>query len=70
MYEEPILKVRNLRKQFGPGCCHCENLDADRLEKITAQTAAQFMQFVTCHLMYILVRFWGSSEKAAAANPH
>ncbi|MDJ0332000.1 ATP-binding cassette domain-containing protein [Planococcus sp. S3-L1] len=33
MREEPILKVRNLRKQFGPGCPHCDNLDAAQLEK-------------------------------------
>lgn len=33
MHEEPILKVHNLRKQFGPGCSHCVSLDSDRLEK-------------------------------------
>lgn len=33
MYETPILQVKNLRKQFGPGCSSCAGLDADRLEK-------------------------------------
>ncbi|MBT2582233.1 ATP-binding cassette domain-containing protein [Planococcus sp. ISL-109] len=33
MDETPILQVRNLHKQFGPGCSHCTDLDADHLEK-------------------------------------
>ncbi len=33
MREEPILKVRNLRKQFGPGCVTCKSLSAEKLEK-------------------------------------
>lgn len=33
MHEEPILKVRNLRKQFGPGCTQCEILGSDQLVK-------------------------------------
>lgn len=31
--EKPILKVRNLRKQFGNGCDYCRDLDSDNLEK-------------------------------------
>lgn len=31
--EEPILKVKNLRKQYGEGCSHCENLEEDKLKK-------------------------------------
>lgn len=33
MHETPILQVRNLRKQFGPGCSRCADLDAGQLEK-------------------------------------
>lgn len=33
MHEEPILKVRNLRKQFGHGCSHCASLEQAQLEK-------------------------------------
>jgi putative phosphonate transport system ATP-binding protein len=32
-YENPILKVSNLRKQFGDGCTHCKQLEEDKLEK-------------------------------------
>ena len=31
--EKPILKVRNLRKQFGNGCDYCRDLNSDSLEK-------------------------------------
>src|SRR5690625_2619593 len=33
MHEEPILRVRNLHKQFGPGCEHCQQGNAEALEK-------------------------------------
>lgn len=32
-YERPVLKVRNLRKQFGDGCKYCSNLDEFSLHK-------------------------------------
>lgn len=32
-FEKPILKVKNLRKQFGDGCEHCKDLSEDKLEK-------------------------------------
>ena len=31
--EKPILKVENLRKQFGPGCDHCRNPEESSLKK-------------------------------------
>ncbi len=31
--EKPILKVENLRKQFGPGCDHCRNPKESSLKK-------------------------------------
>ncbi|RDW15759.1 phosphonate C-P lyase system protein PhnK [Oceanobacillus arenosus] len=33
MYEEPILSVRNLKKQFGPGCHQCNQEHDKGLEK-------------------------------------
>ena len=33
MSEEPILRVRNLQKQFGPGCASCRQEDDQKLEK-------------------------------------
>lgn len=33
MHEEPVLQVRNLRKQFGPGCRECGQMDNRQLEK-------------------------------------
>ncbi|WP_337019263.1 ATP-binding cassette domain-containing protein [Oceanobacillus massiliensis] len=33
MHEEPILQVRNLHKQFGPGCSRCSNKLDRQLEK-------------------------------------
>lgn len=33
MHEEPILQVRNLRKQFGTGCKECSELNNVNLEK-------------------------------------
>ncbi|WP_067727567.1 ATP-binding cassette domain-containing protein [Oceanobacillus damuensis] len=33
MYEEPILQVRNLHKQFGPGCVQCSSSSDRHLEK-------------------------------------
>lgn len=33
MHEEPILQVRNLRKQFGTGCKECTELNDGNLEK-------------------------------------
>ncbi|PIC64139.1 phosphonate C-P lyase system protein PhnK [Sporosarcina sp. P13] len=33
MYETPILQVKNLQKQYGPGCCHCNDLENSMLEK-------------------------------------
>lgn len=32
-YEKPILEVKNLRKQFGEGCSHCEEMDEENLHK-------------------------------------
>lgn len=32
-FENPILKVRNLRKQFGDGCDFCRDLKTSKLEK-------------------------------------
>ena len=32
-FENPILKVRNLRKQFGDGCDFCRYLKTSKLEK-------------------------------------
>ena len=32
-FEEPILEVKNVRKQFGDGCEYCKSLREDRLEK-------------------------------------
>jgi len=33
MHEEPILRVRDLHKQFGPGCEHCQQGNTEALEK-------------------------------------
>ncbi|SES24947.1 ATP-binding cassette domain-containing protein [Psychrobacillus sp. OK032] len=33
MLEEPILQVRNLRKQFGTGCMECAEVETRKLEK-------------------------------------
>ncbi|MCL1950281.1 MAG: ATP-binding cassette domain-containing protein [Turicibacter sp.] len=33
MFEQPVLKVEGLRKQFGDGCGHCNSLSVDALEK-------------------------------------
>lgn len=33
MQNEPILKVRHLTKQYGPGCVSCENSETAKLEK-------------------------------------
>ena len=33
MHEEPLLQVRNLRKQFGTGCLECAEIDTRKLEK-------------------------------------
>lgn len=32
-FEKPILRVRNLRKQFGDGCDYCKDLNENNLEK-------------------------------------
>lgn len=32
-FEKPILKVSNLRKQYGVGCAQCKELEEDNLEK-------------------------------------
>lgn len=31
--EKPILKVKNLKKQFGDGCSYCRDLNENNLEK-------------------------------------
>jgi len=31
--EEPVLQVKNLRKQFGPGCTNCQDLKEGNLEE-------------------------------------
>lgn len=33
MQNEPILKVRNLMKQYGPSCLYCEEIETVKLEK-------------------------------------
>lgn len=33
MHEEPLLRVRNLHKQFGQGCQYCEQAESRMLEK-------------------------------------
>ena len=33
MHEEPILQVKNLRKQFGTGCTECREIENRKLEK-------------------------------------
>ncbi|WP_404451257.1 ATP-binding cassette domain-containing protein [Virgibacillus necropolis] len=33
MHEEPLLRVRNLHKQFGQGCQYCEQAESRKLEK-------------------------------------
>ncbi|HWO76869.1 MAG TPA: ATP-binding cassette domain-containing protein [Bacillus sp. (in: firmicutes)] len=33
MHEEPLLRVRNLQKQYGPGCSFCEQQGTEILEK-------------------------------------
>lgn len=32
-FEKPIIEIKNLRKQFGEGCSHCESLEPEKLEK-------------------------------------
>lgn len=32
-FEQPILQIKNLKRQFGAGCANCRDLDPDALEK-------------------------------------
>ncbi|CDQ20818.1 ATP-binding cassette domain-containing protein [Halobacillus karajensis] len=33
MHEEPLLQVKHLNKQFGPGCSHCHQVESRNLKK-------------------------------------
>ena len=57
MHEEPILQVRNLRKQFGTGCKQCSDIDNRNLEKNFCKHAELFMLAKIFHLICILEKF-------------
>lgn len=55
--EKPILKVENLRKQFGPGCDHCRNPEESSLKRITVLNVELYMLVRIYHLKFIRVKY-------------
>ena len=57
MQDKPILQVRNLNKQYGPGCSICTNANDEVWKKIIVLIAERSMPAGIFRLISIKVKF-------------